>query len=268
MELTGLTEKKDLKGTVYYVDADDNIVAKQCSGCPHVKRLDEFNRKKDGLGGRESKCKTCSKGYYEDNRERYAETNRNWRERNPEYMCNWYEANRDCPEYKQRKAEYNRNWYEANKERKAETDRNWKRNNADKCVLSNQRRRARKRILPNTLTEDQRQDIYDYFDGGCAFTGDTDDVHMDHVIPLATGHGGTVYGNIIPLRGDLNMSKGDRSLFEWFHANKEHYGLSQERFDRLAEYLADLNGMTTKEYEVYTRWCHDNPRKFNEKLTS
>lgn len=88
--------------------------------------------------------------------------------------------------------------------------------------------------------------------------------HLDHVIPLTAGHGGTTYENIVPLRADLNISKHNACIFKWFADNRERFDLSQRKFDELIEYLADINEVTTKEYEEFVYWCHDNPRTVEE----
>ena len=128
------------------------------------------------------------------------------------------------------------------------------------------RRLARKSLLPDTLTKEQLEEITDRFRGGCALTGCTDGTHLDHVIPLATGHGGTTEQNMIPLRADLNISKQARCIFDWFYDVKDRFKLSQTKFDELIEYLAEVNGMTANEYEDYVRWCHDNPRVIDETI--
>jgi len=118
------------------------------------------------------------------------------------------------------------------------------------------------------LTAEKRDLIIEQFDGGCALTGDKADVHLDHVIPISVGHGGTTYENIIPLRADLNLSKGTGNIFEWFEANMQRLKLKRTKFNTLIEYLADINGMTTKEYEAYVRKCHDNPRIIDEDVAN
>lgn len=129
--------------------------------------------------------------------------------------------------------------------------------------MANQRRIAREKQLPNTLTTKETKEILSRFKNTCVLTK-ADNYHLDHVIPISTGHGGTIYGNIIPLRADLNISKSNRNIFDWFADNKERFNLEQRRFEELIAYLADINDMTTKEYEKYVRWCHDNPRTIDE----
>lgn len=153
-----------------------------------------------------------------------------------------------------------------NKEMFARHVREWVKRNPEKARENGRiraaKRAARKRGLPDTLTETQQTQILRKYEYSCALTGE--EWSWDHAIPLASGHGGTTYENMYPLRNDLNNSKNDRNLFDWFYANKEHHNLPQAKFDALIEYLAEINGMTVDEYEAHVRWCHDNPRKINE----
>jgi hypothetical protein len=66
---------------------------------------------------------------------------------------------------------------------------------------------------------------------------------------------------MIPLRSDLNLSKSDGNLFEWFERNKERFNLAQSHFDRLIEWLARVNGMTTDDYRAFVNECFENKRK-------
>jgi len=114
--------------------------------------------------------------------------------------------------------------------------------------------------IKSKITEGCVEEVLSKFDSRCALTGD-ESIHMDHVIPLSLGREGrSRKGNLIPLSSFLNMNKGIKNIFEWFEDNRERFGLEQRKFDELIEYLADINDMTTEEYEEYVRWCHDNPR--------
>jgi len=244
-----------------------------------------------------------SRKWRENNPEKVQEYNCKWRKDNPEYMHKWYNTNKesvseysrnwyivnrdrvkentrkwrkDNPEKylkiqqkyitnnREKLVEYRRNWYEINKERRLKYLRDWYQANPEKLILKTQKRRARKRSLPNDLTIDQQSKILSTFNGGCALTRDITDIHWDHVIPLSTGHGGTSYRNMIPLYGRLNESKQGSNIFEWFTANREHFNLEQARFDALIEYLAEINEMTVDEYRQFVYWCHENPREINE----
>jgi hypothetical protein len=241
MNTEGLTKKQNASGTVYYTDSECEMVAKVCGACKEIKLLDDFPKNKRNLGGRSSKCRTCVATYHEENKEHRNILIRKWREENRE-----------------KEAERLRLHYEKNKDHMAETNRVWRRNNPEKINLIMQRRRARRLALVGDFNMEQKHLTFEYF-GGCALTGVTGDIHWDHVIPIAVGHGGTTYGNMIPLRGDLNKSKGDKNIFEWFEANRQRFNLDQERFDRLIEWLGKANDMTTEEYRQCVYWCHDNP---------
>jgi hypothetical protein len=137
--------------------------------------------------------------------------------------------------------------------------RNWQSKNKEKMKRNYHKRLARKRSLPDDLTANQLAFTLLEFENQCFITGDTN-THLDHVIPLAVGHGGTTYGNMIPLRADLNQSKNDNNIFEWFEANRQRFDLSQERFDIGIAWLASANAMTIEEYRKHVYWCHENKR--------
>lgn len=140
---------------------------------------------------------------------------------------------------------------------------NWAYENKEKMSAAAHRRRARLKNLPDDFYDDDIDRLMEVFNGGCALTDDYQ-IHLDHAIPLATGQGGTINGNMIPLRADLNFSKNDSNIFEWFEANRQRFELSQERFDNLIAWLASANAMTVEEYRDYVYWCHENPRSIDE----
>jgi hypothetical protein len=246
-----LTEKTGHRGTIYYENSVGEVFAKVCSKCKSARELECFAKKKAGLGGRESACKECRsenmKKWYEENKELALERSR-----------------KKYDENKERHLNYVRKWREANKERYEETRRNWRRNNPEKESLIIQRRLARKRALPDNLTEQNYVKTLFYFGYACALTGETENLEKEHAIPLSIGHGGTTFENCYPMANGLNQSKGNKNIFEWFEANRQRFNLSQERFDRLIEWLGKANGMTVEEYRDYVYWCHANPRNVDE----
>jgi hypothetical protein len=135
----------------------------------------------------------------------------------------------------------------------------WQSKNQEKMKRHYHLRLARKRSLPDDLTAAQLAFTLCEFNDRCFITGDSN-THLDHVIPLAVGQGGTTYGNMIPLRADLNLSKNDKNIFEWFEANRQRFELSQERFDSGIAWLASANAMTVEEYRNHVYWCHENKR--------
>ncbi|MFE7820536.1 HNH endonuclease signature motif containing protein [Priestia megaterium] len=274
--------------TTYFEDGDMIVVAKICRKCSELLLLNEFNKHKKGLGGRESECKACKgkrdkkyhqenreeildrgreyrkshkdevrarkRRYYSNNRDKVVEYQREYRRLNPDKFFKYYESNR----YKL--SDYNITYRTENAQRIAESKRRWSEKNREKERLRLCRRRARKKLLPDNLSLEQKSTIFEQFKFGCALTGDKENIQLDHVIPLAIGHGGTTLENIIPLRGDLNNSKNDTNIFEWFNSNYERFNLSREKFDALINYLSKINKMTLEEYREYVYSCHENPR--------
>jgi hypothetical protein len=259
---------KRKKVKITYREIDGVLTAgKECTKCGEWKPLETgFANNKGSVGGKSSQCKSCKKlvikKWRQDNREYLLEQKRKWRIENREYRIEynrkWRQENREyCREYRQK-------YLHENREKEIERRKRYKRENREKIKVYKQKRRARKNLLPATWTEEQRVATWSHFNNACALTGEGGDIHEDHVIPLAVGHGGTTYGNMIPLRADLNDSKCDRNIFEWFSENRERFNLSEERFNRLIEYLATLNGLTVDEYRQFVYWCHENPREPHE----
>jgi len=245
--MTALVEKKNQSGTRYFENEDGEFAAKECTGCEVIKTANRFNKHKNKIGGLSPCCKECERKYRQENKERIAEHKRKYRQEN-----------------KERIAEHKRKYRQENKERIAEHKRKYRQENKEGDQLNCMRRRARKRQLPDDLTLEQRNAVLGHFNSSCALTGCTDGIHLDHVIPVSVGHGGTTMQNMIPLRAELNHSKSTRCIFDWFYDVKDHFNLPQTKFDELIGYLADINGMTADEYEGYVRWCHDNSRSLDE----
>lgn len=207
----------------------NGIESKECRECLNVKMLTDYYTQKKGLGGRTSTCKDCvlkkRAEYRSDNREIVNERNRIYRYENKESI-----------------SDYKREYRKMNKavERASE-----------------QRRRARKILLPDTLTAKQHKHLVSQ---GCAITGDTSDTHLDHFIPLAWGYGGSTVENMIPLKGSLNLSKQDTNPFEWIKRKDIRQQIDIDCWNATVKYLAELNGMTAQEYEEYVYWCEENKR--------
>jgi ribosomal protein L24E len=245
-----LTQKKNGKGTIYFVDENNAIVSKTCTKCNEVKTLDEFAENKEGLGNRRAKCLKCNNKGYASTKEYEVRKLTRVKLETRDGVSGKESQCKAC------RAKLGRNLRENNKEREAERIRTWRKANPEKEALKKQRRRAREKDLPDNFTKEQMSATFEYF-GGCVLTGDNANIDWDHVIPLATGEVGTVFGNMIPLRSDLNKSKNDSNVFEWFASNKERFNLSQSKFDRLIEWLAECSDMTIEQYRTYTYKCFE-----------
>lgn len=204
------------------------FIAVECNECKILKPTLEFASHWQRFANVATECKECRKEYALKNKDRIRDYKDEWTKVNKGYTTKWREKN------------------------------------PERNLLIEQNRRARIKSLPHELTSNQLNQINRHFGNKCALTGEKVDLHLDHVIPLKTGHGGTVCGNVIFISRQLNLSKHDANIFEWFDANRERFNLSQRKFDELIEYLAQLNDMSTQEYRAYVDWCFDNPRDINE----
>lgn len=228
----GVYVKREYGNLYEYLKVKNKVILweffhKTCSTCTIVKTLNRYSKKKDGFFGISSQCNDCVVAR----------------------VVFRYRTNED---YRNSVKRSQREWNKRNKEKVREAS-----------VRGVHKRLARKRMLPDDLTKEQLEITISVFEGGCAITGE-EDIHLDHVIPLSIGHGGTTFGNISPLRSDLNMSKSNRNIFEWFDSVRQRFELSQENFDTLIEWLASTNDMTVEEYRDHVYWCHENPRTIDE----
>lgn len=130
----------------------------------------------------------------------------------------------------------------------------------DTRTKENARKRLiRKGALINDFTQEDRVEVLERFGGKCALTGKDVPIHLDHVIPLAVGHGGTTKANMLPIWQRINTSKSDRNIFEWYKENGERFDVCPKKFEEAIEYLAELNEMSVAEYRDYVYECHAIP---------
>lgn len=124
-------------------------------------------------------------------------------------------------------------------------------------------RKARLAALINDFTDEEESLLRSKFGNKCALTGKSVPLHMDHVIPIVIGHGGTTLSNMLPIWQRINSSKGAKNIFVWYEENGERFGVCPDRFTEVIEYIAELNEMTTEEYREYVYECHANPNEIN-----
>lgn len=197
---------------------------RKCSQCKDVKHKDFFYVDNHRASGTSTYCKECVKERDRERRERLGE--------------DYYSARRK--------------WTEDNRERIRKIDREWVEKNRDRRNLSASKRRARKASLPDTLTIEEQNEIISNFSGKCSIC-ENDFEHLDHFIPIASGHGGTVKENMVPMCGKCNSSKGYKNPFEWADMLDD---FRRERFDSLVIYLTKINGiMAVEDYEAHVNKC-------------
>lgn len=126
-------------------------------------------------------------------------------EKNTTRATKWIEDNRDKFNARQRKRRVNNPIVKA------------------KESVIRHTRRARMRNAEGSYTDEDILHIFEEQEGRCAYCGITlfwsikNDVHIDHIIPLARG--GTNWpSNLNCTCKDCNLSKGDKTLDEWIVA--------------------------------------------------
>lgn len=251
-----------------------------CTKCGQSKPLttEYFQPRKEGKQGFNSQCRECrrkaAKDWPSQTSEKHKATkaarakhpevverrNKRRRERyanDPEfkqYLLDGMKKRRDRDpektkvrkhnEYQRHKARYKkwkRKYYLANRPKLIKQAKGYKRNPIT-AKVSTQRRLARKRNLPDTLTKQQWLDCLAYFNNQCAVCGkpfsNENKPYMDHWIPLSDPNcPGTVARNIIPLcggSGGCNESKHDLNAVEWLNDfySPDEVGVILERITR------------------------------------
>lgn len=150
--------------------------------------------------------------------------------------------------------------YYANRERYLAVSNEYKRNNPDVRKISEHKARAIERSLPYAWTKKDIDTVKARFGEKCPLTNSTN-IHYDHFIPLGIGHGGSYIGNMIPLDARLNESKQAKNPFEWV---KTQPNIDYNAFNKVVDYLAELNGITVDQYRHFVYWCFDNKRGIDE----
>lgn len=116
---------------------------KRCSGCGEVKGVEDFSRNKSNKDGLQSRCKSCERRHYEENREAILERNRRSyvknREAELERGRRYHEENRDAVLDRQRRH------YEENREAVLDRQRRYREENREEVLESHRRYREENR---------------------------------------------------------------------------------------------------------------------------
>lgn len=230
--------------------------AKKCSKCNQIKPLYAFSKGGRHAGGVMANCKSCMserwEEYYGDNREDILERTR-------ERKRLYYKRNRKRLLEYVRVHYYSTDYYAKNRESFSRRTKKYRVENplASRAVI--QRRRTRKRLLPDIATLQDYIEISNAFNERCALT-DSPNYEFDHFIPLSWGHGGTYRGNLIPLEVSINGRKFNKNPISFFRELIRNGELNQDRFDALIAYLSTANGLAPDEFIQFVFWCENHKR--------
>ncbi|MBM7633846.1 hypothetical protein [Geomicrobium sediminis] len=230
------------------------MIQQTCTKCKVTKEINEFTINRTKKSGFESRCKTCRN---EDKREyrkrdhvkvKERAYEKKYRKENPDKLKVYNKKRWQNPEVRAYKEEYRKK----NPEIFKKSYRKYKENHFDKYTVTKHLIFAKENGLRADWTREEYNDLVEFFNGKCPLTGDTEDLSVDHFIPISTGHGGTYSGNIVVISKSMNLRKGNKNPFLWADTLKDE---EIQGFIRMVRYLADKNNMSPEEFKDYVEGC-------------
>jgi hypothetical protein len=217
------------------------------------KTLESFPIRKKGFKGKRDLCSVCNSKYTGDwakkNKEKVYANNARWQNNNKERVkeywkksnAKWYQKNK---EYKLSK---NAEWIRNNRKLFLSYNRKWQLANPDKVRANWNKRRVRLLNAPNTidptLAINQFKEVYGSV---CGFTGlPLCNESIEHLVPVSHGGGNTEY-NLYPAESLLNISKGNRNVFDWIEKRSDIDFTFF--FENTLPYLANQINMSVEEF--------------------
>ncbi|HHT7190020.1 TPA: helix-turn-helix domain-containing protein [Bacillus cereus] len=225
------------KGRNAYIDAQNQLFL-DCRTCNSIKPETKFSNKKGGFKGKNTNCRDCSNSR----------------------VKKWYAKSENKKKAIERATKWNRSNPRKPKIRVAELKK-ISMERYERQLYTNHILRIKRRNMVNDFTEEEYIKVMKTYNHRCCLTGTNEKLTLDHVIPLATGHGGTTYTNMLPLSLSLNSSKQARNIFQWAELNHSRLGFTMERFNEVMTEVATRNEMTLEDYKEYYFWCFDNPKE-------
>jgi len=158
--------------------------SKCCSRCKEIKALDEFHIKRRSKDGHSPHCKVCEI------------------ERQRQYRKNHY------GEYLAIKRRY-RNTHQ---KEIASCRKLYYETHSDSVLATVHRYRAR--IAGVSIEDFDARDVWQYWGNICAYCGSTENLTLDHIVPLSNG-GAHSPDNLCVACRFCNSSKSNKGLTEW-----------------------------------------------------
>lgn len=118
------------------------------------------------------------------------------------------------------------------------------------------------KYLPSTLSQKEIDELRQ--NAVCPLSGDTEDLTMDHFIPVNWGHGGVYLGNIYFICRRLNGSKSNQNPFRWFRRISRNEEVNKKSWDNVVIQFAKEYGLNKKEFKDFVLWCENNQRSIEQ----
>ena len=110
------------------------------------------------------------------------------------------------------RAEVARDWYQRNRELALETSREWSKANRHRRTLY--QRARQKQLDQSAWTREDFARARELLDGACAYCGSTENLTLDHVVPLSR-EGSHTIENLVAACRPCNSRKGARDELEY-----------------------------------------------------
>lgn len=229
--------------------------AKKCRDCNEIKRLEELVKNKNMKSGRETLCLACkatrARAYYKKHKDKVLAATKKWTSNNKEQVKRtsqkWYENN------KEKFTTYRKEYYLQHREEEFK-----------RMKIYSKKRRTLQTYLYYEYSNEIEKEIKELYDFSCTLTGKTENVQLEHFIPISWGHGGTYKGNLYLLEKSLNVSKKDRNPFEWVKQKRIQNQIDLSKWNALIQRLASENGLTINEFEKFVYWCEQHKRNIHQ----
>ena len=186
---------------------------KTCNKCGVEKSLNEYGPSARSRGGKCQLCRACKAlyagVYRRANKKKVAAATKVWLEVNREKA---YATNKAYREKNSEKIRLMQKTFRArNPEKVRASQKAWKAANPEKHREFQDRHRARKLNQLGNMPSDGYKVIYKLFGRACLKCKTTENMTIDHVIPLAMG-GLHDINNLQPLCRSCNSSKGKKTV--------------------------------------------------------
>lgn len=237
---------------------------KICRKCGNEFVYEFLCKNKECKGGVEALCKECynanKRKRRKENHEYYIKQTREYYNKNKERLN--ANARRYKSSHREQVRAAGRLYWKLRPEKHAENTREWRKNNPKKAMqrtlrwqkrnpekvkqykhISEQKRLAKHRNLPRTLTVKEWDDCKSFFNNKCAYCGKEEKLTVDHYIPLANEKClGTVIENVVPACISCNSSKHKKDAVEWIN-EKNDLHTAQHILSRINSYFYSVLGI-------------------------
>lgn len=165
-------------------------------------------------------CRSCYNIWYREQpgkRESHARRMRRYRAENPERYQAIEDRRNETEKRREWRKRYNRQYYQQNAKRLKAYQRQWRRKHPKRRDDYKRAYLARKKKLPDTLTDDEWQEILDKYYHMCVYCESTEEpLIKEHWLPVSRG-GGYTAENIVPACHQCNSRKGTMTGEEFLH---------------------------------------------------